>query len=112
MKLHVTTYYIIYISVTPLDCGDPTPFNGLLSNALSGTYLGDTATITCDSGFDISGSSSLTCLETGWNDTSTCIIQSEYVFRNIIQLQVLQYCNCTSVIHILTIIVDIQDKYE
>ncbi|XP_053398307.1 CUB and sushi domain-containing protein 1-like [Mercenaria mercenaria] len=56
------------------DCGDPSPENGKAST-LSGTTLDQTATITCNEGYALDGSSSIKCLETGWNDTTTCVIK-------------------------------------
>lgn len=58
------------------DCGDPAPSNGI-ATTLSGTTLGEVATVTCSPGYNTSGSSTLTCLEDGWNDTTTCVIQGD-----------------------------------
>ena len=44
------------------------PMYGDLS--LTGRQLGDTATVTCDRGYEITGSSVRTCLVSGWNGTA------------------------------------------
>ena len=56
-----------------LDCGDPTPINGV-ANYDAGTTLGETATIVCDTGYNLNGSDLLTCTDSGWNDTSSCAV--------------------------------------
>lgn len=56
------------------DCGDPSPTNGI-ANTPAGTTFDETATISCNPGYDVSGSSTLICLDSGWNDTATCTIQ-------------------------------------
>ncbi|XP_053398439.1 sushi, von Willebrand factor type A, EGF and pentraxin domain-containing protein 1-like [Mercenaria mercenaria] len=56
------------------DCGDPTPINGKTSTPFSTTF-GDTVTVSCNPGYNINGSSSLTCQHTGWSDTPTCDIK-------------------------------------
>ena len=56
-----------------LDCGDPTPENGQAITS-SGTTLNEIASVTCDNGYTLNGSSVIRCLDTGWNDTTTCVI--------------------------------------
>lgn len=58
------------------DCGDPVPENGVALGA-SGTVQGDSTVLGCNTGYDLVGAEVVTCLETGWNATSSCIIQSE-----------------------------------
>ncbi|XP_052809389.1 C4b-binding protein beta chain-like [Mya arenaria] len=54
-----------------VDCGDPTPTSGSVDSGDT-TYL-SVVTVTCDSGYDISGSDVITCQSTGsWNATPTC----------------------------------------
>ena len=57
-----------------LDCGDPTPINGAASYT-SGTTLGESATIVCNTGYNLNGSDLLSCTAGGWNDTTVCVIQ-------------------------------------
>ncbi|XP_060568314.1 CUB and sushi domain-containing protein 1-like [Ruditapes philippinarum] len=53
------------------DCGDPTPTSGF-SNHTSTTYQ-STADITCDTGYDLQGSSFITCQSNGaWSETPFC----------------------------------------
>ncbi|XP_053398440.1 sushi, von Willebrand factor type A, EGF and pentraxin domain-containing protein 1-like [Mercenaria mercenaria] len=56
------------------DCGDPTPVNGKTSIPYSTTF-GETVTVSCKPGYNLNGSSSVTCQHTGWSDTPTCEIQ-------------------------------------
>ncbi|WAR08474.1 CSMD1-like protein [Mya arenaria] len=41
----------------------------------TGTTFGQTATVGCNSGYNISGPSSLTCSHNGWSDAPTCDLQ-------------------------------------
>ncbi|XP_052807627.1 sushi, von Willebrand factor type A, EGF and pentraxin domain-containing protein 1-like [Mya arenaria] len=56
------------------DCGDPAPVNGFVMD-FTGTTFGQTATVGCNSGYNISGPSSLTCSHNGWSDAPTCDLQ-------------------------------------
>lgn len=56
------------------DCGDPTPANGQATYR-NGTLVNDTAAITCNTGYSLSGSSTITCSNAGWDDEPTCTIQ-------------------------------------
>ena len=55
------------------DCGTLTIANGVFS-ASTGTTLGQTATLTCNTGYEHSGASTVECIDGGWNDTATCTI--------------------------------------
>ena len=57
-----------------LDCGDPTPINGL-ANFTAGTTLGETAKIACSEGYNLTGSDLLSCTDNGWDHTPICTIQ-------------------------------------
>ncbi|KAL4233501.1 hypothetical protein ACF0H5_008182 [Mactra antiquata] len=63
-----------YPTCDPTDCGNPTPSFGS-ANVSFGTRYGSNATITCNSGYNISGPSIIYCLSFGWNTLPTCIIQ-------------------------------------
>lgn len=41
----------------------------------SGTLFGQDITISCNEGYNLTGSSLWTCGDTGWNETATCEIQ-------------------------------------
>ncbi|XP_053398308.1 CUB and sushi domain-containing protein 3-like [Mercenaria mercenaria] len=56
------------------DCGDPTPINGKTSTPF-GTTFDETVTVYCNPGYNLTGSTNLTCQHTGWSDTPTCNIQ-------------------------------------
>lgn len=64
----------IYIPFQPLDCGDPSPTNGIADTTPDTSYDA-TADITCDSGYTLIGSSTLRCTDIGWNVTTTCEIK-------------------------------------
>ena len=66
--------YIINFIMILLDCGDPTPINGL-ANFTAGTTLGENATIACNAGYNLTGSDLLSCTDNGWDDTPICAIQ-------------------------------------
>lgn len=59
-----------------LDCGIPTIANGDIS-LLSGTTLGQNATVVCDQGYDIDGSGILSCTIDGWTNDTACVIQGK-----------------------------------
>ncbi|XP_045173887.2 sushi, von Willebrand factor type A, EGF and pentraxin domain-containing protein 1-like [Mercenaria mercenaria] len=54
------------------DCGKLTIENGQFTAAL-GTTFGMSAKLSCNSGYEISGNPLITCTETGWSDTATCV---------------------------------------
>lgn len=43
----------------------------------SGTTVGDTATVSCNVGYTLSGDSSITCGSNGWSSVPTCEIQGK-----------------------------------
>lgn len=68
-------YLCLFVSFIILGCGDPAPTNGA-SNISSGTLYGDFATVHCNPGYDLYGSITIVCTETGeWNETVECAIQ-------------------------------------
>ena len=72
--LHI---FIIFINAfLLLDCGDPTPLNGV-ANTSSGTTETKIATISCNPGYNISGPTDITCLDGGWDFLPTCVIQGK-----------------------------------
>lgn len=55
-----------------LDCGDPSPVNGL-SEAPRGTTYGEVAILTCNDGFSRTGSAFVTCRSNGtWSGVAIC----------------------------------------
>lgn len=53
------------------DCGDPTPTSGT-SNSTDTEY-GAVVEITCDAGYDLTGSSVISCqADATWSDLPTC----------------------------------------
>jgi hypothetical protein len=44
-------------------------------NIKSGTFINNIITITCNDGYYISGDSTWTCADSGWDATATCVIQ-------------------------------------
>ena len=66
-SLLTTIYVCTYISTTV--CPDlPNPANGMVT--ISGNSDGDTATYTCDQGYELVGAETLTCQSIGaqWSD--------------------------------------------
>ena len=58
------------------DCGSlPGPANGRVE--FTGTTEGATATYSCDSGYRLEGSSTRTCLSSGWSGTAP---SCEFIF--------------------------------
>ncbi|XP_052772242.1 scavenger receptor cysteine-rich domain superfamily protein-like [Mya arenaria] len=56
-----------------IDCGDPTPENG--RSNVSQTTLNEVVEITCDDGYNISGSSVIQCQENlQWSNDTICVI--------------------------------------
>ena len=65
------------------DCLPTTVANGDVDFS-AGTTYGANATITCDAGFNVSGSGRIQCLETGlWDTTSECVIIGMMFIRSI-----------------------------
>jgi hypothetical protein len=60
-----------------LDCGQFAVVNGEVNTSL-GTSIGSLATVKCDEGYDLQGSSEINCTNTGWNETVSCQIQGTY----------------------------------
>ncbi|XP_060570002.1 uncharacterized protein LOC132728362, partial [Ruditapes philippinarum] len=56
------------------DCGQFAVVNGEVNTSL-GTSIGALATVKCDDGYDLQGSSEINCTKTGWNETVSCQIQ-------------------------------------
>ncbi|XP_053387316.1 uncharacterized protein LOC128551050 [Mercenaria mercenaria] len=56
------------------DCGQFSVANGEVNTSL-GTTTGSSATVVCDEGYDIQGSSVVICSSTGWNESVTCQVQ-------------------------------------
>ena len=48
----------------------------------SGTLFGESVTVTCNDGYDISGTATWTCADSGWDATASCEIQGNN-FRSI-----------------------------
>ena len=58
----------------PANCPDPAPGNG---SAIfpHGTSVGDSAVISCDTGYILQGDSYIACRDDGsWSDTPTCLL--------------------------------------
>jgi hypothetical protein len=60
------------------DCGNPTPANGY-ANLTFGTTFGSTVTVTCNSGYNLTGDSLIVCQQSGWSDTPSCVIQGQNI---------------------------------
>ena len=63
----------------PVDCGSATPSNGQ-AVTLSGTIFNQTANISCNAGYTLNGSTTITCTETGWDSLPTCEIRGMCLF--------------------------------
>jgi hypothetical protein len=63
------------------DCGALTISNGQFT-AASGTTLGQTATQSCNTGYNFTGEETVTCTDSGWNATAaTCTIVGMYMIK-------------------------------
>jgi hypothetical protein len=87
-----THYFIL------LDCGRFSVANGEVNTSL-GTSIGSLATVKCDDGYDLQGSSAIICTSDGWDKTVSCQIQgilaytcNKRRFLNIVFL-ILYCCN-------------------
>lgn len=68
----------------PLDCGILSIPNGE-ANTTHGTSVDAIATIECDKGYSLNGSSLVICTTSGWNDTSmVCEIQGRDYIHTIL----------------------------
>jgi hypothetical protein len=56
------------------DCETPVVENGKVDTS-SGTLLNNSLTVICNEGYDISGDSTWTCNDSGWDATAICVIQ-------------------------------------
>ena len=69
--------YTILIVFAFLDCGDPAPNFGTSSNSVT-TFM-STTTISCNDGYEISGTAEITCQADGtWSATPTCDPSGKY----------------------------------
>jgi hypothetical protein len=57
-----------------LDCGTPVVENGKVDITF-GTLLNNSLTVACDEGYNISGDSTWTCADSGWDSSAICVIQ-------------------------------------
>ena len=72
--VYVSSNMDVFLSLTAVDCGSLTdPVNGQV-NHTNGTTFRQTATYSCDTGYNLMGKSTLTCQATGeWSgNTPTC----------------------------------------
>ena len=77
--LHTSVHNHVAVLLAETDCGDPAPDNGS-SNTPKGTTYGETAIISCDEGYVLSGSAFITCEESGnWSDVATCQIKGDFI---------------------------------
>ena len=70
----ICMYMCIYLYLTVVNCGNLTnPVNGQVTHT-AGTTLGQTATYSCNTGYNLVGNSTRTCLATGvWSgNVPTC----------------------------------------
>lgn len=59
-----------------VDCGDPTPVNGLPNTGV--TTYGSVLTVSCEDGYDLNGPSQITCQSDGsWTDTPVCVAKGK-----------------------------------
>ncbi|XP_060589162.1 sushi, von Willebrand factor type A, EGF and pentraxin domain-containing protein 1-like [Ruditapes philippinarum] len=63
-----------YPTCDTADCGRFSVANGEVNTSL-GTSIGSLATVKCDDGYDLQGSSEIICTSDGWEKTVSCQIQ-------------------------------------
>ena len=75
MLIHYTILHTVFISNSAL-CPDDAPVNGMVTNSQQASPLqvGNVATYTCDTGYELSGSTTRMCTASGWmgTDLPTC----------------------------------------
>jgi hypothetical protein len=59
------------------DCGVPVIDNGNVDYP-SGTLFDESVTVTCNAGYNITGDTTWTCADLGWNGKTTCVILGTY----------------------------------
>ncbi|XP_052245881.1 uncharacterized protein LOC127854853 isoform X2 [Dreissena polymorpha] len=59
----------------PYDCGSAFPANGVATAPIGTTYQ-KKATVQCNPGYTLNGSSVIECNATGWNESISCVIQN------------------------------------
>ena len=70
MHIHV---YICVLPLTAMNCDNLTDPNNGQVNHTAGTTLGQTATYSCNTGYNLVGGSIRICLATGWSRSApTC----------------------------------------
>ncbi|XP_049590083.1 complement decay-accelerating factor [Syngnathus scovelli] len=57
-----------------MDCGEPKPQPNMIFDTSAGTLFGDTIKVTCEKGYEISGTSYKQCYPMGWVGKSKCHI--------------------------------------
>ena len=89
--------YIVYLLLTVVNCGTlSNPANGQV-NHTAGTTLGQTATYSCNTGYNLVGDNTRTCQATGTWSGSAPTCQCMYVF---ITLYACTYTGGTSYLYI------------
>ena len=72
---------MLFLSLTVVDCGSLTdPANGQVTH-VAGTALGQTATYSCDTGYNLVGDSTRTCQAEGNWTGSAATCQGVYVCK-------------------------------
>ena len=92
--VHVCIYVSISTATTPVDnCPDLTaPTNGVVS--FSATTPGSSATYTCNTGYQLVGTSSRTCQSDGtWSDSDpTCTRMYTNKINNCYEIVIVNHC--------------------
>ena len=71
-------------NLTFIDCGEiNAPINGAVTYSSDATTYGETATFTCDAGYDLTGAATRTCLaEEIWSGSSpVCTVRGKTMLR-------------------------------
>ena len=77
--IHVYQLLLYLLTYSSTDCGDPTPGDGTAITD-SGTSYGQTADLTCNQGYTLTGDTTVTCQATGtWSGAATCTVQGNYL---------------------------------